>query len=234
MESKEAVMPLSGHLSELRRRLLISLAMLAVGMIISNVWLDEIMAFLTAPAGKLYFMKPAEAFFIYFKVMLTAGAILTAPVLFYEFWAFLVPAFTAREKTTLMVLVPSSLILFLTGIAFSWFIVLPQGLHFFLTFSSDFVQPMLSMESYLNFVFMLVLPFGVLFNLPLVLIVLAKLDFITSAMLAKKRKYIILLAFIAAAIITPTTDILSQCLLALPMIALLEISRLIIHYGLHR
>lgn len=234
MESKEAVMPLSGHLSELRRRLLISLAMLAVGMIISNVWLDEIMAFLTAPAGKLYFMKPAEAFFIYFKVMLTAGAILTAPVLFYEFWAFLVPAFTAREKTTLMVLVPSSLVLFLTGIAFSWFIVLPQGLRFFLTFSSDFVQPMLSMESYLNFVFMLVLPFGVLFNLPLVLIVLAKLDFITSAMLVKKRKYIILLAFIAAAVITPTTDILSQCLLALPMIALLEISRLIIRYGLHR
>lgn len=81
----------------------------------------------------------------------------------------------------------------------------------------------------LNFVFMLVLPFGVLFNLPLVLIVLAKLDFITSAMLAKKRKYIILLA-----VITPTTDILSQCLLALPMIALLEISRLIIRYGLHR
>ena len=86
----------------------------------------------------------------------------------------------------------------------------------------------------LNFVFMLVLPFGVLFNLPLVLIVLAKLDFVTSAMLAKKRKYIILLAFIAAAVITPTTDILSQCLLALPMIALLEISRLIIRYGLHR
>lgn len=86
----------------------------------------------------------------------------------------------------------------------------------------------------LNFVFMLVLPFGVLFNLPLVLIVLAKLDFITSAMLAKKRKYIILLAFIATAVITPTTDILSQCLLALPMIALLEISRLIIRYGLHR
>lgn len=86
----------------------------------------------------------------------------------------------------------------------------------------------------LNFVFMLVLPFGVLFNLPLVLIVLAKMDFITSAMLAKKRKYIILLAFIAAAVITPTTDILSQCLLALSMIALLEISRLIIRYGLHR
>ncbi len=81
----------------------------------------------------------------------------------------------------------------------------------------------------LNFVFMLVLPFGVLFNLPLVLIVLAKLDFITSAMLAKKRKYIILLA-----VITPTTDILSQCLLALPLIALLESSRLIIRYGLDR
>ncbi|MCB5703624.1 twin-arginine translocase subunit TatC [Megasphaera elsdenii] len=142
---------------------------------------------------------------------------------------FLVPAFTAREKTTLLMLVPSSLILFLTGIAFAWFVVLPQGLRFFLTFSSDFVQPLLSMESYLNFVFMLVLPFGILFNLPLVFIVLAKLDLITSRMLAKKRKYIVLLAFI-----TPTTDILSQCLLALPMIILLEMSRLIIRYGLHR
>ena len=76
---------------------------------------------------------------------------------------------------------------------------------------------------------MLVLPFGILFNLPLVFIVLAKLDLITSRMLAKKRKYIVLLAFI-----TPTTDILSQCLLALPMIILLEMSRLIIRYGLHR
>ena len=232
MESKEAVMPLTGHLSELRRRLIISIAMLAVGMILSNFWLDEIMAFLSAPAGKLYFMKPAEAFFIYFKVMLTAGAIITAPVLFYEFWAFLVPAFTTHEKRLLFFLVPTSLTLFLSGIAFSWFIVLPRGLQFFLNFSSDAVQPLLSMESYLNFVFMLVLPFGLIFNLPLVLIVLAKLGLISSDMLAKKRKYIILLSFVAAAVITPTTDILSQCLLAMPMIVLLEISRLIIKYGL--
>lgn len=185
MESKEAVMPLTGHLSELRRRLIISIVMLAVGMILSNFWLDEIMAFLSAPAGKLYFMKPAEAFFIYFKVMLTAGAIITAPVLFYEFWAFLVPAFTTHEKRLLFFLVPTSLMLFLSGIAFSWFIVLPRGLQFFLNFSSDAVQPLLSMESYLNFVFMLVLPFGLIFNLPLVLIVLAKLGLISSDMLAK-------------------------------------------------
>lgn len=234
MENNQAVMPLTGHLSELRRRILISLAMLAVGMVLSDFWLDDIMTFLTAPAGRLYFMKPAEAFFIYFKVMLTAGAIITAPVLFYEFWAFVVPAFTDREKTTLLCLVPASLILFLTGIAFAWFIVLPQGLHFFLNFSSDLVQPLLSMESYLNFVFMLVLPFGFLFNLPLVLLVLAKLGLVTSAQLARKRKYIILLSFIAAAVITPTTDVFSQSLLALPMIALLEISRIIIRYGMKR
>lgn len=234
MENNQAFMPLTGHLSELRRRILISLAMLAVGMVLSDFWLDEIMTFLTAPADKLYFMKPAEAFFIYFKVMLTAGAIITAPVLFYEFWAFVVPAFTDREKTTLLCLVPTSLVLFLTGIAFAWFIVLPQGLHFFLNFSSDLVQPLLSMESYLNFVFMLVLPFGFLFNLPLVLLVLAKLGLITSQQLTKKRKYIILLSFVAAAVITPTTDVLSQSLLALPMIALLEISRLIIRYGMKR
>ena len=224
-------MPLTGHLSELRRRLIISIVMLAVGMILSNFWLDEIMAFLSAPAGKLYFMKPAEAFFIYFKVMLTAGAIITAPVLFYEFWAFLVPAFTTHEKRLLFFLVPTSLMLFLSGIAFSWFIVLPRGLQFFLNFSSDAVQPLLSMESYLNFVFMLVLPFGLIFNL-LGAHRLGETRLISSDMLAKKRKYIILLSFVAAAVITPTTDILSQCLLAMPMIVLLEISRLIIKYGL--
>ena len=118
----------------------------------------------------------------------------------------MVPAFTTHEKRLLFFLVPTSLTLFLSGIAFSWFIVLPRGLQFFLNFSSDSVQPLLSMESYLNFVFMLVLPFGLIFNLPLVLIVLAKLGLITSSMLAQKRKYIILLSFIAAAVITPTTS----------------------------
>lgn len=229
-----ATMTLTGHLTELRKRLIWAIIATAAGMAVSNYFLDEIMYFLTAPAGKLYFIKPAEAFFIYFKVCLTAGAIIASPVLFYEFWAFLVPAFTRHEKKVLSLLVPTSLLLFLCGIAFAFGIVLPQGLHFFMSFTSATVQPMITMESYLDFVLMLVLPFGVIFNLPLLLIVLAKAGLITSAILRKKRRYVIFFAFVAAAIITPTTDMVTQVLLAAPMIVLYEVSRIIIQYGLRK
>ena len=226
----DATMTLTGHLTELRKRLIIAIIAVAIGTAVSNYFLAEIMYFLTAPAGKLYFIKPAEAFFIYFKVCLTAGAIIASPILFYEFWAFLVPAFTNHEKKTLLALVPSSLVLFLVGIAFAFGVVLPKGLGFFMSFSSATVQPMITMESYLDFVLMLVLPFGFIFNLPLLLLVLAKADLISSAMLRHKRKYVIFFAFIAAAIITPTTDMVTQVLLAAPMIVLYEGSRLIIQY----
>ena len=103
-----------------------------------------------------------------------------------------------------------------------------------MSFTSENVQPMITMESYLDFVLMLVLPFGFIFNLPLLLLVLAKADLITSAMLRKKRKFVIFFSFIAAAVITPTTDMVTQCLLAVPMIGLYEISRIIIQYVLKK
>lgn len=218
----EASMPLVGHLTELRSRLIKSLAALALCTVLSGLHIAEIMHFLTAPAGTLYFLKPAEAFLIYFKTGLAGGAILASPVLFYQVWAFVVPAFTVHEKKTLLIVVPLSLSLFLAGLAFAFFLVLPQGLRFFLAYTSDTVQPMLSMESYLDFVFMMVLPFGVTFNLPLVLCVCAKLGLMTSRGLARKRKFVILAAFVFGAVITPTTDMISQTLLALPVLVLYE------------
>ena len=203
-------------------------------MAVSYYFIDAIMAFVTAPAGKLYFIKPAEAFFIYFKVLLVSGLIITSPFIFYEFWAFIVPAFTSREKSALAALVPSSLLLFIGGTAFSYFVVLPRGLQFFMAFTNDTITPMISLESYLSFVFMLVVPFGFIFNLPLVLAILAKMGIITSDMLAKKRKIVYFVSFVVAAIITPTTDVISQSLLALPIIGLYEISRIVIKYILRK
>ncbi|MCH3949845.1 MAG: twin-arginine translocase subunit TatC [Acidaminococcus sp.] len=232
--SSGTVMSLTGHLTELRSRLIKAIIALVLCTIISELRIDDIMHFLTAPAGTLYFIKPAEAFLIYFKTGLTAGAILSSPVLFYQFWAFVVPAFTTEEKRTLMAVVPLSLLLFLSGIAFAFFLVLPQGLRFFLAFTSETVQPMISMESYLDFVLMLVLPFGVIFNIPMVLCVFAKMGLISSQMLRKKRKFVIMASFILAAVITPTTDMVSQCLLAVPMIALYEGSNLFIRFVLRK
>jgi sec-independent protein translocase protein TatC len=228
-----SMMTLTGHLKELRRRLITSIVALVMGTILAQFKLDAIMHFLTAPAGTLYFLKPAEAFFIYFKTALTSGAIIASPVLFYQFWAFIVPAFTRKEKSILILIVPASIILFLLGIIFGFFVVMPKGLQFFMAFSSSTMQPMISMESYLDFTLMLVLPFGLVFNLPLVLLVLAKAGLVTSRTLSRIRRYVIFFSFVAAAVITPTTDIVSQCFLAVPIILLFEITRIIIRYVLH-
>lgn len=194
-------------------------------------FIDLIILFLTAPAGKLYFTRPAEAFVIYFKVAVMTGAIFSSPILFYQFWAFLVPAFTRREKRALSILVPASVGLFMMGIAFSYFFVLPQGLKFFMSFTNDVVQSMWSMESYLDFVVMLVVPFGFIFDFPLLL---ASAGIVSSLQLRRMRKCIYFLAFVVAAIITPTTDIISQTLLAAPMIVLYEVSIVGIRMVLHK
>ena len=227
-------MTLTDHLGELRRRLIRCLGALAVGAALSFWQIDRIVAFLTEAAPQLYVMKPAEAFMIYVKIALWSGAVLTSPILAWEFWAFLVPAFTKREKRTLMLFVPASVLLFLAGLAFSYKLILPGGLQFLMAFSQGAVSPLWSLESYLDFVVLMVLPVGLFFNLPLVLLLLAKMGLVTSARLKQARRPVILLAFVVAAIITPTTDMVSQTLLAIPLIFLYEISLVLIRVLLKR
>ncbi len=230
----DKTMTLTEHLGELRSRILWSLAALAVGTCISSMFIDEIIAVLTAPAANLYYMRPAEAFFIYIKVALACGVLLASPVLFYELWAFLMPALTGKERSALLLFVPGSVLLFWGGIAFAYLFVFPQGLNFFTNFAGGNIAPMLSIESYLDFFLMLVVPFGFIFNLPMVLIVLAQMGIISSSLLKSGRKYMVLASFILAAVITPTPDIITQTLLAVPMILLYEGSRIFIKVVLHK
>lgn len=200
-----------------------------------SAWqIDIIIQFLTAPAETLYVMRPAEAFLIYMKVALWSGCILASPVLFYQFWAFLLPAFTHHEKRILAIFVPASVALFLAGISFSFAIVLPQGLHFLMGFAMSGVQPLWPLEGYLDFAILMILPFGFIFNLPLLLVALAQMGLVSSAQLRYVRKYVIVLSFIAAAIITPTTDIISQSLLAVPVLLLYEGSLAFIRFILKK
>ncbi|MEE0338468.1 twin-arginine translocase subunit TatC [Acidaminococcus fermentans] len=222
------------HMEELRRRILKSLLAVGIGMVAAFFFMDPIMAFLTRSAGTLYFLKPAEAFMTYFKVLAVVGLLLASPVWFYQLWAFLLPALTQKEKKTLLAFVPFSVLLFVGGCVFAFEIVLPRGLAFFLEFTSPAVQPLLSLESYLDFMVMLVLPFGVLFNLPLALLFLALVGLIRSEQLRKARRFVIFGSFVAAGILTPTTDIVTQCLLAVPLILLYELSYGMIRFGLGR
>lgn len=221
-------MPLTAHLSELRKRLIFSIGAVLVGTAVSLFFIENLISFLMAPAGHLYFARPAEVFVIYMKTALIAGFILASPVVFFEFWRFVLPAMTDRERTWTAVFVPLSVGLFLGGIGFSWFFVMPQSLHFLMGFGGENFTPLLSMENYLEFVILMILPFGLLFNLPLVLIALSRAGLVSGRILKKGRKFVILGAFILAAVITPTPDILTQSLLALPAIFLYELSLWII------
>lgn len=222
------------HLSELRSRLIKSAIAVVIGMAVSVWRIDDIVAFVTSPASTLYVMRPAEAFLIYMKIALWSGAVLASPILFYQFWAFLLPAFTTHEKKILVLFVPASVLLFLGGLAFSFAVVLPQSLYFLMTFTTSDVQPLWSLEGYLDFALLMVLPFGVIFNMPLLLIALAKMGLVSSEQLKLVRKYVIVLSFIVAAIITPTTDMVTQSLLAVPIIVLYEFSLAFIRYILRK
>ncbi len=223
-------MSVVGHLTELRKRLIISILAIVVGFCIAYYYVDDLLNIIIAPAGKLYYMRPTEAFFTYMKVSLVAGILVASPIWLYEVWAFIIPALTKREKKVTNWLLPFAIILFFIGILFSYFLVLPAAVRFFIGFATPELQPLFSIGQYVDFVIAFILPFGVIFELPIVMIILAKLNLITSDFLKKKRKIFLFLAFVIGAIISPTPDMFSQTMIALPMILLYEISlRIVAH-----
>ena len=233
-EADEGSMSLIAHLTELRSRLIKCLVAVALGSCVGYYYIDAIMHYITLPAGKLYYMQPAEAFFTYLKVAIFAGFLIALPVVFFELWRFVLPALTKNERKVMGIVLPSSVFLFFGGLAFSFFFVLPAGIRFFLGFGNTDLEPLFSIDKYLDFVIAFVLPFGVIFELPLVIVILAKLGFVSSAFLRKKRKLVIFLTFVVGAVISPTPDVFSQSMIAIPMILLYEVSLFIVRYILRK
>jgi sec-independent protein translocase protein TatC len=215
---------LVGHLSELRKRLIIIAVAVIVGTCISYYYVDLLLEILLKPAGKLYYMRPTEAFFTYMKVSVVGGLVIAAPIILHQIWLFVKPALTVREKQLSNWILPVAIGLFGIGIVFSYFLVLPAAVKFFMGFATDELQPMFSIGQYMDFVLSFVLPFGLIFELPLILIILGYFNLITSRFLKTKRKIFILISFIIGAIISPTPDMFSQTMIALPMILLYETS----------
>lgn len=215
---------LVGHLSELRKRLIIIAVAVIVGTCISYYYVDLLLEILLKPAGKLYYMRPTEAFFTYMKVSVVGGLVIATPIILHQIWLFVKPALTVREKQLSHWILPVAIGLFGIGIVFSYFLVLPAAVKFFMGFATDELQPMFSIGQYMDFVLSFVLPFGFIFELPLILIILGYFNLITSRFLKTKRKIFILISFIIGAVISPTPDMFSQTMIALPMILLYETS----------
>lgn len=228
----EGDMPISGHLQEFRMRLIICLVAVAIASMGAYQFVEDIIAIISAPAGKLYFLNPTEVFFSYLEIAIWTGIVVTLPILCYEVWQFVRPALVPDEQHAVWWLVPTAVMLFYIGIAFSFYLVLPAAVQFFMGFSTDSLQPMFSLNSYLSFFIAFVVPFGVVFELPLILFFLGKLGIISSHFLKQKRRIWIVLAFIFAGIISPTTDIFTQVMIAVPMIVLYEVSIFLLTYVL--
>ena len=233
-DNDDGSMSILAHLEELRWRLIRSIIAVIVCSGICYYFIEDIMAFISQPVGKLYYLQPSEAFFTYLKVSICCGFILALPIVFYQLWCFVLPALTIKERYIAAVIVPSSVILFLSGLAFSFFLVMPAALKFFGGFGSESLLPMFSVARYFYFLFSFILPFGFVFELPLVVVIAAKLGLLSSKFLGEKQRYVIFFSFVIGAIITPTPDIFTQTMIALPMIVLYELSYLTVRFILRK
>ena len=232
-DADDGNMSLVAHLEELRARILRAIVAVVIGSIVSYWFIDEIMAYITLPVGKLYYLQPAEAFLMHVKITVFSGFLLALPVIFYQIWRFILPALTVKERVVIGLLVPSSVLLFFAGLAFAFFLVLPAAVRFFMGLGSESLAPMFTLHQYFDFMISILLPFGAVFELPLVLVVLARFGIVTSAFMRSKRKHIILWAFVLGALLTPP-DVFTQTMIALPLILLYELSYYVVKYVLRK
>ena len=229
----EKKLPLTAHLQELRKRLILSFIAVGAGFILCYAFADSIFNILALPllkvmpaGGSLIFTSVAEAFFTYMKVAFIAGLILASPFVLYQIWAFVAPGLYQKEKRYVVPFVLGGSIFFAMGILFGYYVAIPIGFKFLLGYATDFIKPMPSMKEYLSFSIKFLLAFGLVFEFPVVLVLLARIGVVDAKMLARQRKYAILLIFVFAAVMTPP-DLISQVLMALPLIGLYELSILL-------
>ncbi len=222
--------PFTSHLEELRKRLITSAIAIGVGAAASFAFKEWLFGILVRPLIKvleegdtLIFTGLPEAFFTYLKVALLAGILVSSPVILYQFWMFVAPGLYKKERRLMVPIVLLSSFFFIGGALFGYFVVFPWGFKFFLGFATETIRPLPSMKEYFAFSAKLLLAFGLVFELPLVLTFLAKLGIVSVAFLKKNRKYALLLFFVGSAILTPP-DVVTQVMMALPLMVLYELS----------
>ncbi|MDD5189712.1 MAG: twin-arginine translocase subunit TatC [Dehalococcoidales bacterium] len=214
------------HLNELRKRLIWCIIALVITTALAFFFADPIIQFLKAPAGNVQFqfIEVTEAFSTYMKVCFTVGIIGAMPIIMYNLLMFVLPALNSREKRMVLIALPWILIMFFGGVFFGYKYLIPPATGFLLGFGSKVavIQPRLG--NYVNFVINLMLVIGLIFEMPVVIAFLARIGVVTWRWLGKQRKWVIIIAFIVSAIITPTPDAINQTIVAATLIVLYELS----------
>ncbi|MBF0414231.1 MAG: twin-arginine translocase subunit TatC [Magnetococcales bacterium] len=222
--------PLLDHLIELRRRLTYSVVAVMVGFFGCYAFAEEVFGFLVAPLrqitgsnSKMIFTGLHEAFFTYMKVSFYAGLFLAVPVILWQLWIFVAPGLYRNEKRVFLPFLVMTPVLFFFGATLAYVFIFPLIFKYFLSFSTTSIESLPSVREYLDLVLSLLFAFGIVFEMPVGLLLLVRVGFLSTASLVAKRKYFIVLAFIIAGLLVPP-DPFSQVMAAIPLIILYEIS----------
>jgi sec-independent protein translocase protein TatC len=233
-EEAGARMSFLEHLEELRKRLIISVSAILVGFLVAFAFIDRIFAFIMRPlqavlphGGRLIYTEPAEAFLLYIKVAALAGLILATPVILWELWKFVAPGLYGHEKRFAIPFVLFSTVFFVSGALFSHYLVFPWAWRFFAGFTTDYMEFMPRIQPVFSLYVRMMLAMGLVFEMPTLVFFLARVGLVTPRFLLRNTKYAILIIFIVAAVLTPGPDVVSQMLMAAPMIVLYGVSILI-------
>jgi sec-independent protein translocase protein TatC len=214
------------HLDELRRRLTHAVIALMVGFVLTLAFIFDIAEVVfqhlaaDVPGGKLVFTEPTEALFLYIKIAAIAGLLIASPYIMWQVWLFIAPGLYAKEKRLAIPFALGSSALFVSGAAFSHFILFPAAWRFFASFSNDWLEMMPRIQPVFSLYVKLLLAMGLVFQMPVLMFVLARLGLVTAGWLARNIKYAVLVIFVIAAVITPDPSPVGQALVAAPMIVL--------------
>ncbi|MBV8891069.1 MAG: twin-arginine translocase subunit TatC [Acidobacteria bacterium] len=221
------------HLEELRRRIIFCLIAVAVGFLACWAYAERIYALMQAPimtalhnngmSEKLVYLNPTEPFNLYLKVAALAGLFVTSPFVLYQVWLFVSPGLYRHEKRYVMPFMFSTVALFVSGGIFGYKIVYPAALDFLISYGKQF-QPMITIGEYTDLFLTIIIGMGLIFELPILVFFLSLMGIISAGFMWRNFRYSILIIFIIAAIVTPTTDILNMCIFAAPMVALYALS----------
>jgi sec-independent protein translocase protein TatC len=224
-DQDETPLTLLEHLNELRIRLFRSLIALFLGILLAAAFTDRLLKYLIKPYGtQLQILGPTESIVIYFRVALLAGAIFAIPYITFQLFMFIAPGLTRKEKRWIYLALPATTALFLIGVAFAWFIMVPAALGFLQNFESDIFRPEWTAERYIAFLTSLLFWIGVSFELPVVVFVLARLGIMGPQPLMHNWRLAVVIITIVAAVITPTVDPFNMLLVTAPLLALYVIS----------
>lgn len=225
MAENERIMSIWDHLDELRRRLIWAVAGLIVGVVISLVFTEAVINLMAVPInglGALQAIEMTETLGIYMKVALLGGFIVSLPHTLLQILLFVVPGLTRNEKRWLFTAIPFATLLFMAGVAFTYFVMLPAAVPFLVEFLNVNTQP--TIKNYINFVTNLMFWIGVCFEIPLIVFVLAKFKIVSAGLLAKQWRFAVIIIAVLAAFVTPTTDPVNMALLMLPLFVLYILS----------